>query len=76
MKLKIELIDDWFKKLFTLASTRVAWVASCAVAYFAANPDQWTALMSRLPWWGPIAVGMSTMMLSGGSRVVTFKKGE
>lgn len=72
--MKVALIDDWCRKMFTLASTRLAWAAGVATAYFAANPDQWQQIMDRLPWWGPIAVGLITTLVAGGSRVVAFKK--
>jgi hypothetical protein len=72
--MKIQLIDNWFKSMFTLASTRVAWVAGIMLAYFSANPDQWVELNQHLPWWGHVLVGLGITLIAGGSRVITFRK--
>jgi len=65
-------IDGWFKKLFTLASNRVSWVASALFAYFSANPKQLEAIMSHLPWWMPIVIGLGSMLVMGGARSIKF----
>lgn len=72
--MKIELIDDWCRKMFTLASTRLAWAAGVATAYIAANPEQWAEIMNDLPSWAPFAIGLGTTLVAGGSRVVAFKR--
>lgn len=70
--MQLSLIDNWLRKAFTLASMRLAWLASFATTYFATYPDQWMELMARLPWWAPIVIGMATMLSTGGTRLVTF----
>lgn len=72
--MKVQLIDGWAAKLFTLGSTRLAWAAGVAAGYIAANPDQWKAFCDSLPPWAPFLIGFAVTAAAGGSRIVTITK--
>ena len=69
----MKLIDNW-KAAHKWASVRLAMLAGLAVAYFAAYPDQWQAVLATIPeplrpWFG-----LMVFAVAGGSRVVTFAR--
>lgn len=74
MKLKdrIGLVDGW-RKAHKFASVRLAALAGLVVAYFAAYPDQWQAVLHSVPEAYRPLVGLLVFAMAGGSRVVSLR---
>lgn len=73
----MKLIDDWWRKMWRLASTRLALVAGFVTAYFIANPHELQAIISAIPdQWRPFVAPLIGMIVTGtaaASRVIQFK---
>lgn len=65
----MKLINDW-RKAHKFASVRLAALAGVVVAYFAAYPDQWQAVLNSVPEAYRPLVGLLVFAMAGGSRVV------
>lgn len=73
IKYRVRLIDGW-KKAHKFASVRLAALAAVVVAYFAAYPDQWQAVLHSVPEAYRPLVGLLVFAMAGGARVASFKK--
>lgn len=72
--MKVALIEGWFTKLWTLASTRLAMLAAFVVWLSTQYPQQYADFMESLEWWQKIGIAFVVWSASAGSRVVAFKK--
>lgn len=71
----MKLINDW-RKAHKFASVRLAALAGVVVAYFAAYPDQWQAVLNSVPEAYRPLVGLLVFAMAGGSRVVQLGQRE
>lgn len=72
--MKLELIEDWFNALWTLASTRLAIVAGFIVWVQANYAQEYADFVATLDWWQKVLLAFIVWTASTGSRVVTFAK--
>ena len=68
----MKLIANW-KAAHKFASVRLAALAGLVVAYFAAYPEQWQAVLHSVPEAYRPLVGLLVFAIAGGSRVVSLR---
>jgi len=68
----MRLIDGWHQA-HKFASVQLAAIAGLVAAYFAAKPEELSAIMAMLPEWAKPLIGFALFAVAAGTRVV--KKG-
>lgn len=72
--MKLTLIENWTRRMWTLASMRFMWVAASFAAWTAAYPDDYRALIGQLPeWTRPIVAFLVFALFGSATRLIRFK---
>lgn len=65
----MKMIENWWRDMWRLASIRLGMIASAAIAWMAAYPDDWRHVVEQLPpRWRP-AVGAVAFLVIAWSRM-------